>query len=268
MRSCCVAGSRSDLIEGTFLAVRDDRVRFDLGGDEVAAPLEKLIGVLLASGKGSVVESPTVRVVDTAGSQWSVDEVSIASQDSNASRDQAGLPELRMRSGQQSITLPWHQVVEIRYGGAVLHLGNDPVDSAAEPPLGLSLPPRTGRRVGATHHDGRRLHRTAASDVDRHARPGAHDFSHPPRLSNAAGNRCALARGTCSWSVEVSVRLDDRPAWQSTLGQAAGAKAAGEGALGVEVALGSARRVTLTAQPGGDGSAGDQIRWIRPRLVK
>ncbi len=253
-------GDSLDSIEGTFLAMRDNRVQFDLGGEEVAAPIAKLRGVLLAGPGGSTTAAPAVRVTDAGGSRWAAGEVSTIPSDQSSLK-------LRMRLEDAVVELPWLDVTELRFDGAVLSLGGDPVEVRVEPPLGMVLPPELSAALGPI---ARPVGPSADSDPARMI-----DMSAPASMTFRVPSGFQTLRATVGWSpavaatgtVEVSVRLDDEPAWQARLGGPPGEAAHGL-PLGVEVPLGSARRVTLGVQAGDDGSAGDQVRWLNPRLIK
>jgi len=242
-------GNVLDSTRGVILSIGDGVAKIELEGNEVAAPLEKLEGIIFAgNAQDARQDSNTIRLRDVYGSDWQMDSVSMIDSETSVL--------LQFGSGLQH-EIPVNQLMDIRWASASSTLATLPTvrrDFAVPFPLsGRSdklnelLDTWVGPRT-----DGK-------SDL---VMPGGGAFEYRledgmQRLRGAVRREQDVLRGG---RVVVRILADQEVIWEQGLENAA--------PLGFELPVDRAKRIRFEVDPLDDGDGGDLVRWIRPRLIK
>ncbi|WP_164101344.1 NPCBM/NEW2 domain-containing protein [Candidatus Laterigemmans baculatus] len=247
-----------DQVNGVVIGADATTVRFSVGDQEVPAPVARLEGIVFGgSAAAGEAESSGITVVDTLGSQWAVRSLTLASVANLSAAERAeGVLEMEILDGQQR-SLRLDQLDSIRFeGNTQLLAAESPVESQYTPLVQLPIDqPRLLRWLGPRVEGDRDLILRSRSSVTYRVDPkfGAFATRIAPDASVAAGGGC-----------DVRILVDGEVVWNETV-------LPSDAPRGVELDLGSARRVTLEVDYGdgeGRSDAGDVIRFIEPRLLQ
>jgi hypothetical protein len=236
-------GDRMDPYRGIIQAITTDKVGFDLGGDEIAAPIEQLEG-LVFGGNRSVDETAKIKVADVWGSQWAA--VAILPSDS----DQPLQLEL---AGSLKHEIPLSQISSISWSSGLQWLAKTVAAKKSFQPI---FPAKAGATLSenwfAPSGDGESdLLMYGGSWIEYRVEPG---FA---KLAGTVQRDRSVQR---AGQVFVRVLLDDQVQWREEI--------QGAQRLGFELPLADSRRIRIEVQSGDDGDLGDTVRVIRPRLLK
>jgi hypothetical protein len=235
--------NRLDPQYGIVEGIADGKVMFDLDGDKVKAPIEKLEGIVFGAARASVQDA-NVRVTDVYGSEWLVDSI-LPSQ---------GDQPLTMRiSDSLSHPLPLEQIKSIRWsGGLVLLAQQEPASNTTKPFFQTKLDSSLVEKFFAPKAiAGEDLIASGGSSIEYRIDPGYETFAGTVHRLDSVRNGSSL---------KVLIRLDGQTVWEQELVDAE--------PRGFELPLGSARRLAMMIDNGNDGDLGDTVRIVRPRFTK
>ncbi len=230
---------QSGIIEG----IADAKVAFDLEGDKIKAPIDKLEG-LVFGGTDPISDSALIRLTDIYGSQWSA----AAIQPSEADQ-----PILLRLSDSITHAIPLEQIDSIRWsGGLVLLSGQQPAITTTTPYFQINLDQKLfDQFFSALAIQSTDLLVHGASRIEYRIEPG---------YQTLAGTVHRIESARYGSRLSVQIALDGTTVWQQEL--------VGAEPRGFELPLGDARRLTIIVGNGDDGDLGDTVRIIRPRLTK
>lgn len=236
-------GDRLDPTPGVIVGIADGKVKFDLDGDVVDAPIDRLEGVIFG-GTESIGESAAIRVTDVYGSTWAADSIATAV---------AGQPlRVQLTDGIEHEVLV-DQVASIRWsGGLVLLAGTKPADSKNEWTIGSKV---DAELVDAFFQAAP----TQDGDLVMHGGTSV-EYRIEPGYTSLVGTVMRDPSITQAGNVEVRILIDGKSVWRQPLpdGQP----------RGFELDVASARRLTIQVDAGDDGDLGDTVKVVRPRLLK
>ncbi|TWU60542.1 NPCBM/NEW2 domain protein [Rubripirellula tenax] len=236
-------GDKLDPASGIIETIADAKVNFVLEGDAVAAPIEKLEGVIFGGG-ARVDDEADIRVDDIYGSTWSV----AALLDSEAEQP------LRMKlSSGIEHELPPNQIASMRFTSGMSMLANEkPAASTISTYIATSVDAElTQAFFGASTVDEGNLQMHGGCRVEYRVADGFEIFTGSVRRANDV-----VAAG----EVMVLIEMDGKNVWEQSLGDAE--------LRGFEIPVNGARRLSIEVDSRGDGDLGDSIVVLRPRLLK
>ena len=236
-------GNRLDPQEGIILAIKDAIVVFDLDGTEIDAPMNQLEGIVFG-GKAEVEKTPPLRLTDIYGSTWLLTSI----------KTDADGESLNIQIDDSlEHAIPMDQVARIDWSSGVLLLSAEkPSVSKFTPYLATNVAPDLVDRFFGPRQQG---------EADLQMNGGSVlEYRLDPEFKRFAG---AVVRGQAdgvNGALKVNIKLDDKLVWSESLTDAQ--------PRGFDIETGKARKVRLEVGLGGDGDAGDNIRLLRPRLLK
>ena len=230
---------QSGIIEG----ITDGKVAFDLDGEKVNAPIDRLEGIVFG-GTDQVSESSQIRVSDVYGSQWLVDSIEPSEADE---------PVTVRLFDQLTHSIPLDQLESIRWsGGLVLLAAQSPASSTVQPYFQTALDPGLTKQFFAAQ---------ATSEGDLVVVGGSTiEYRIDPGYQTLTGTVQRIASIRNGSKLKVQITLNDRVVWEQELIDAQ--------PCGFELPLGDARRLAIKIDNGSDGDLGDTVRIVRPRLIK
>ncbi|MFG0266439.1 MAG: hypothetical protein ACF8AM_15025 [Rhodopirellula sp. JB055] len=245
-------GDALDPIEGTILEIKRDSVSFDLSGNIVDAPLNKLEGVIFSTSNNRE-SGKTLRVLDQWGSEWMAEQATWNST--------AGSLELNLGDG-ITHSIPADQLLEIRLSGGILYLSDAEV---AEQNQSESLNTIVGNDLAstwfATETQSKNLTTVLSSDHVVRVPEGYEKLVSAVRISPDVDQFTPL---------KVSVLLDDQMVWSLDLQD--------RKPHGLILPLEDARRLTLRidqadvdsseSSPSLADALGHRVEWLGARLLK
>ncbi|MGV3486620.1 MAG: NPCBM/NEW2 domain-containing protein [Planctomycetaceae bacterium] len=238
------AGNALDEAQGIVKSIAPDAVTIDMDGDDLAAPIDKLEGILFAD-SAAETEPRKIIVEDTLGSRWQVLSLKSASGDN-----------MRLDLGDGiEHEIPLSQLKKIETTGSVLFLASEPAAQSSYDPvskLGLDAT-LAARWFTAKPVDGRDLVMRADSTAEYRL-----DGQFSTVLGSVQVDPSVVAGGKCG----IRILLDDTVAWDQVFDVEDPAP------RGYELPIGNARRIRFEVSSAGDGDIGDTLRLHQPRLVK
>ncbi len=234
---------RLDPQNGIIEGIRDGKVLFDIDGDKVNAPIEKLEGIVFG-GNSPVSEDGEIRIMDVFGSQWLVSAIRAS---------EADQPLTIQVTESLSHTIPLEHIESIHWTGGLVLL-------AAEQPAASSIAPYIQTKVDPQLIDKFFTARTAGS-ADLIAHGGSLiEYRIDAGYQFFAGTVQRLATVRSGSKLSVQIELDGQVVWDQELVDAT--------PRGFELPVGEARRVAIKVNQGADGDLGDTVQIVRPRLTK
>jgi hypothetical protein len=231
-----------DPIEGVVVGLDLEKLQFELDGEKIDAPLDRLEGVLFRSGDSPRSET-SVKVADIYGSTFLA-----ARLEPNESSEVVEI----ILPGQNRHSIPVQQIQSITWAsGQVLLASETAASSAMKPYLSSKLPAELIKSWFGPIADGEDLVASAGGGVEYRVEEGFQT------LAGSVGRDEAVARGG---TVLIRILVDDQLKWEQTLADSA--------AKGFRIPVTGARRVRLEVLAGKDGDVGDQVRFLKPRLLK
>lgn len=243
-----------DSIDGTVLSIGRESVKFEMRDNAIDAPLAKLEGILFSKSVPEPAASG-IRVIDTAGSQWTAES-------------------LRMRAGELAIRItlaggteheiPLDQVQKIMFAGGILALSDLEVASAtfadgSKSATGLAKPAGL-KEWFAPHSDDGVIRVDAPGTITLRIPDGYQKLIVASRRSRDVSQFTAL---------QLEVLVDGEVRWTSTLQD--------RESLGLELPISGARQLTLRASrmsqtnessPPPGAAMGGRVEWFSGRLLK
>ncbi|TWT55038.1 NPCBM/NEW2 domain protein [Rubripirellula amarantea] len=235
-------GNRLDPTIGIVEGIAGDKVNFNLDGDSVAAPIDRLEGIIFGATSSSKSSKP-VTITDVYGSTWLVDEV-VAEPSS---------PSLEIRFDNAIHRLPLELLSSIRWSSGLMMLASvEPAETSLKPSLAVNIDPALVESLLGPQSVGLEdLILRGGCSTEYRIEDGFRTFSGSVRRDE---------RVKSASEVSVRILLDGELVWKESLPDAQ--------ARGFELDINNARRVTLQVDSGNDGDMGTTIRFNRPRLLK
>ncbi len=236
-------GDKLDPASGIIESIADGKVSFNLEGDTVAAPLDRLEGVVFGSTAEAADDAP-VRITDVYGSTWLAE--SLVPSD-------AGQPIAMKLSSGQIHHLPLEQIKSIRFSSGLSMLATEkPADVKTDTYFQTNI---DGGLVnaffGPAAQDGNDLQMHGGSKIEYRVADGF------VMLVGAVRRASEVKRAS---EMSVRILLDGKKVWEESLPDVQ--------PRGFEIPLKQARRLTIEVDSRDDGNLGDTVQIIRPRLLK
>lgn len=261
------SGNKLDSAEGIINGISDAKVRFDLDGDEIAAPTKRLEGVIFG-GTNQEPESPDILITDVYGSTWAAEKL-IPSQLAGPASSASLQIQL---AGNITHRIPIDLVRDIRWSGGLVMLAmTKPADLSLKTEFAIAWDddlhrdwfgprPASGpSEADSVSAGSKSTVAPAGNDLILHGGTAVEyrvekDF----RLFSGSVRRSETVKNASS--VTVRIAMDGKVVWENSLPNA--------DPLGFELELSDARRVRIEVDGGDDGDLGTIVRMVRPRLVQ
>ncbi|KAA1257943.1 hypothetical protein LF1_04340 [Rubripirellula obstinata] len=251
------SNDRLDPTDGIINGIADSKVDFDLDGDAISAPIDRLEG-LIFGGTDPTQGSSGVVISDAYGSTWAADALLPVRLDQPAA-DQGMRFQL---PGNVFHTIPIDLVRSVRWSSGLVMLAEakpaelnvqtefaiDWKDDASKKWFGPLAVKANKASAAQPNQD---LMLCGGSEVEYRVEEGF-------RLLSGSVRRASEIKNASS--VTVRIKLDDKLVWENDLPNA--------DSLGFELELGEARRIKIEIDSGDDGDLGAMVRMVRPRFVK
>ncbi len=238
------AGDAIDEVQGILVSISETQVKLNLDGDEVAAPIAKIEGVLFADGLQDI-KAGSINLEDINGSRWQVFSI-------RSTEDQA--VELDLGNGLKH-QMPLSHVLKLETTGSVVFLANDKPATSQHTPFSKTGAPTEllNRWLGVSSQDGIDLVMHADSQVEYRV-----DGDYASLVGSAEIDPSVSSGGKCL----MKIVMDDKVAWEQTFDVEKPLS------LGYEIPIDSARRIRFEVSTAGDGDIGDTLLIRKPRLIK
>ena len=231
-----------DPIEGVVVGLDPQNLLFELDGDKIEAPRDRLEGVFFRSTAGTE-SSPKVKISDVYGSIFHANRL-----ESSDARDAVEIP----LAGGVRHSIPIDQIKVIAWSSGRQMLARQVAASSQMVPyLRTGLPENLIKDWFEPTAEGDDLVAAAGGQIDFRVEEGFQTFA------GSVGRDAAVAAGG---AVVVRLSVDDEVRWEQTLVDSE--------PKGFRLPVGGARRVRLEVLAGDDGDVGDQVRFLKPRLLK
>lgn len=237
------AGDRLDPQQGVVESIGDGNVVFDLDGDKIKAPIDRLEGVVFGGSRG-IVEDADIQVLDVYQSRWSVMSI----------EPSQGDQPLQIRLTNSLVhEVPLHQIASIRWSGGITLLAEaEPVTDSLQTYFPTDIQKSLLKQFFGPQRDQEAdLLMVGGSSIEYRI-----DRGHRTLAGSVRRNQEVAKAG----EVSVRIALDGKTVWQETLTDAQ--------PRGFELPVNDARRLAIKVDSGEDGDLGDSVRITRPRLLK
>ncbi|MDM4016131.1 NPCBM/NEW2 domain-containing protein [Roseiconus lacunae] len=235
------SNAQLDPVEGIILSIDEQTVSFELDGDTIEAPVERLEGVVFRNSPASS-SSKTV-VEDVYGSSFNASRIELI-------EDAAGL-RITLANG-VTHELKISQLKRIRFAsGQQLLAGLAPADKQMRPYLKTAISTSLFDDWFAPAAENEDIVASAGGGIEYRVEDGFEFFS-------GSVGRDPSAQG--KWTVKVQIAIDEEVKWEQELSDWEPA--------GFRLSVAGARRIKLKVIPTGDGDVGDLVRFYKPRLLK
>ncbi len=232
-----------DEVVGVVESILPTQVMLNLDGDPLAAPIEKLEGLLFAD---AAIDATSGRFLidDIDGSRW----VAVGLKSSENDELELDL------GGGLSYRLPLDRLAKLETSGSVLFLSTEtPADRNYAAHDDLAAPAKLMNQWLGVQGSGNDLIMRADSHVEYRVDGDFSSF-----VGSANFDPSVSSGGVC----EMRILLDDKLVWEQTF------DVSDPSPRGYELPLGSARRIRIEVASGGDSTIGDTLRIRQPRLLK
>lgn len=231
-----------DPIDGVIVAIDGETLRFELDGDKIDAPVERLEGVLFRTPQVEL-SRPTVKVSDRNGSLFLT-----AGLEPSDDADSVTLQLL----GRVPHPIPLKEIDRITWAsGRVLLAAEPPAERGYQPDLQIQNAGALIQQWFAPFAEGDDLIADAGGFVEYRVEDGFQ------KLSGSVVRDASVAD---AGKVQIRILVDGELGWQQTLSDAA--------PKGFSIPVDSARRIRMEVLSAGDGDVGDRVRFKKPRLLK
>ena len=248
-------GNSFDRINGVIIQVQEESITFDLDGQQIEIPIEKLIGLVWFQRDQERVK-PTIEVSATDHSIWMAESLTLKSK----------VLELRTSLG-QSVSIPLVQISRINYSTANIRWLSDieSLEAVAERPIEFKTPIASLDRAFAPRFvvNGRApLSSSLAADKDLYfPSPGYYLFRVPEGFSSM---QCRVERtdeGTQRTDLTIEVWQDDQKISEQPL-------AHNVDFADLDIPLKSEKKTKLAVICKSKLMIGTEITWKQPRLKR
>lgn len=236
------AGNQLDPATGFVESIGKGKVQFNMGGDSIGAPLEKLEGVVFGSAQANNAKA-VIRILDQWGSQWVLSDLPPSGKSD---------PLTLVLAGNVTHKLPIDQIESIYWsGGLTLLATQKPAKSNHETYVKTDLRPELNKTWFGPRTEQDDVLMYGDSSVEYRVEEGFR------KLVGSVRRDGSVAK---AGEVTVSLFLDDKEVWKETLSDA--------DPRGFELPVEKSRRIRFVTDSGKDGDLGDIVRISRPRLLK
>ncbi|QDV46192.1 NPCBM/NEW2 domain protein [Stieleria neptunia] len=231
-----------DPIEGVVVGLDPQNLLFELDGDPIEAPRDRLEGVLLRSAAASNARA-AVKISDIYGSTFLTARLE---QSDATDAIEILLP------GQVRHRIALDQIERITWSsGRVMLARETPASTRMSPLLQTKLPTNLVTDWFGPAAEGEDLVMVAGGNAEYRVEPGFQT------LAGSVGRDTLVSAGG---TVTVRVVVDGEVQWEQSLTDS--------NTKGFRVPVAGANRIRLETLAGGDGDVGDQVRFLKPRLMK
>ena len=231
-----------DPIEGIVVGLTAENLLFDLDGDTIEAPRDRLEGVVFRTSE-QAARKTSVKLVDRYGSTYLA-----ARLEPSDSGDAVDV----ILSGGIKHSLPIDQVKSINWSSGRILLANEtPASSDFTAYLKTSVPRELTNAWFAPKAKDDDIVAAAGGSAEYRIADGFQT------LAGSVGRDESVNSGS---EITIRVLVDGEVSWEQSL--------VDRSPKGFRIPIAGARRVRLEVLAGRDGDVGDQVRFLKPRLIK
>lgn len=236
-------GAKIDPYRGIVEGIADGVVKFNLDSDIIDAPMDRLEGIVFASGSTSASE-PLLKIKDIYGSTWLVSKV-LPGDDVDPLRIQLSGPTVH--------ELPVSHVLSIQWSSGIQSLAAiEPAEASHETFFKTKVDPKlVSQWFGPAAEGESDLVLQGDSFVEYRVEKG---------FNSLVGSVTRASQVKDAGNAKVRISIDGNVEWEQEVGRAE--------PLGFQLQVTEARRVRIEVDSGPDGDLGDTIRITRARFVK
>ncbi|WP_158222693.1 NPCBM/NEW2 domain-containing protein [Rhodopirellula sp. MGV] len=230
-----------DPVEGVVLSIDDKMVLFELDGEKIEAPLDRLEGVILRN--RTETRTSKVRLEDINGTQLVVSRMEVEPAGESV--------RLTLGSGVQH-ELKISQIKRIQFAsGTQLLTRQKPASQTMSPYLKTNVSESLFDAWFAPASEGDDLSAVAGGSVEYRVDEG---------FENLVGSVGRDPSSEGQSKIKIQIAVDEEVVWEQDL--------ADDSIVGFRLPVTGARRVKFTVLPTPDGDVGDLVRFYKPRLLK
>lgn len=231
-----------DPIEGIVVGLSREKLQFELDGDKLDAPLERLEGILFRTSDAPKMAAK-VQVADIYGSTFLAARLEPS--------DKSDSVEI-MLPGNLKHVINLNQIQSITWSsGRIMLAGQSAASLEMTPYLATGLPSALIKGWFGPIADGEDLIAAAGGKIEYRVEDGFQTFA-----GSVQRDEAVAVGGT----VLIRVLVDGELKWEQSLSDLK--------AKGFRIPIGGALRLRLEVSAGKDGDVGDQVRFLKPRLLK
>ncbi|MCC9602423.1 NPCBM/NEW2 domain-containing protein [Stieleria sp. JC731] len=235
------ANDQLDPVEGVILSISAQTVNFELDGDEIEAPVERLEGVLFRN----ILENSSsgTRVETVFGSSMVASRIRLANDGQDV--------QLTLQAGVQH-DVPVNQIKRIQFASARQML-------ASQPPASKRMQPYLKTGISESLFDAWFAPSSDKDDILA-AAGGEIEYRIESGFENFTGSVSRASESEGKGKIKIQIVVDDEVRWEQDVQDSELA--------GFQISVAGARRIKLSVQPTNDGDIGDLVRFFKPRLLK
>ncbi len=250
------AGNTLDRINGVISQIKDKQVVFELDGQPIEIPIEKIAGLIWFR-RGLERVKPTIEIALVDQSLWFAETL-------NWLDNGRGL-EIKTQLGQTSV-VPLTKIVRINYANAVIRwlAELESLESVADKRLDLKTRiPSLDRALASRFvSKDRSSQSTIPSDQDLwFPSPGRFVFRVPEGFTSLQSKIERSDQGSQRTDLKVEVLQDDQSLWQGKI-------PASQDSLEVDVRVTPGKKVRLVVGCDSKLMIGSEVMWRQPRLKR
>ncbi|QEF97531.1 NPCBM/NEW2 domain protein [Stieleria maiorica] len=231
-----------DPIEGVVVGLDAEQLRFELDGDPIEAPRDRLEGVFFRTATDPAASS-AVKITTIDGSIFLASRL-----EPSEATDAVEI----VLPGQVRHPIPLERIKRITWAsGRILLAQASAASTRMSPYLATNLPADLTSDWFGPAAQGEDLVMVAG---------GAAEYRVEPGFQTLAGSVGRDKLVTAGGTVIIRLVVDDVVQWEQALAESE--------SKGFRIPVAGARRVRLEALAGDDGDVGDLIRFFKPRLMK
>ncbi len=235
------ANDQLDRAPGMLESIADDVVEFNMDGDAILAPMNRLEGVVLNNKLRD--SKSTVQVVDHYGSRFAAETILPSSPNQ---------PLKLKLSDSVTHQLPLKHLQSIFFSGGIEMLATQKAAKVGfDAYVQTNLDPARQSTWFSPAADGEDLIVNGGGSIEFRVDEG---FTH---LAGSVRREMSVDK---AGEVTVEIFVDEKPVWKESITDTQ--------PKGFDLPIKKARRIKLVARCGDDGDLGDKVRIMRPRLLK
>lgn len=231
-----------DPVAGVALGLSGETLKFSLGGREIDAPVNKLEGIIFRP-PAEAPRRASVQIEDRNGSRYYARSLQSNAEDGRLSF---------LLSDDSKASVPLKNILSIQWSSGQATLASlAAAQSSIKPTVPTALDGALMNQWFGAKASGADLIASANWTAEYRVEPG---------FSTLSGSVQRWQQTNAGGKVLVRISTDENVQWEQTLQL--------DEAKGFRIPVAGAKRLRLEVLDGGDGDAGDMVRFIKPRLLK
>lgn len=233
-------GDVLDVVDGIIVSLDDESVKFEIDGDQINAPRERLEGIIWA-GK-PVTNRGTTVVLDAYGVRLRCTAVATVGN------------KLQCRIGDETISLSLNRIASVTRSGNLVSLGSlNPVQQNVSLPSLKNVDPAIVNKMFGLRMGDQPNTLTISGETKL-------EYRIPEDFSRLEGVCRRDPKSVAKTDMTIEISLDDKIVWTEAFEN--------DGPRGFEIDVSDSRRVTIAVNGMDDGTFGDRVELSNVRFTK